>query len=109
MNCSRPVHGRLEAIGMIGLGHQDRFPMVSALVCMVTHLTRPMVSHDIRLSSNHNFTQLFHCVISQPWNNIDLMLMLEMTLTCMWDCKMIIYSLWIGSLLMEDDSNKYSQ
>ncbi|RVW13655.1 hypothetical protein CK203_093996 [Vitis vinifera] len=27
--------------GMAGLGHLDGFPMVSALVCMVTHWTRP--------------------------------------------------------------------
>ena len=27
----------------------DGFPMVSALVCMVTHLTRLTVNHNIRL------------------------------------------------------------
>ena len=52
--------------GMIGLGHRDRFPMVSALVCMVTHWIQLTVSHDIRLSSSHDFTKLFHCVVSQP-------------------------------------------
>ena len=40
---------------MIGLGLQDEFPMVSALVCMITHWRRLMVSHDISLSSSHNF------------------------------------------------------
>ena len=52
--------------GMIGLGHRDRFPMVSALVCMVTHWIQLTVSHNIRLSSSHDFTKLFHCVVSQP-------------------------------------------
>ena len=51
--------------GMIGLGHRDGFPMISALMCMVTHWTWLTVSHDIRLSSSHDFTQLFHCITSQ--------------------------------------------
>ena len=39
-------------IGMMAsLSYWDRFPMVSALVCMVTHWTKPMVSHDLKLSS----------------------------------------------------------
>ena len=33
--------------GMIGLGYQDRFLMVSALVYMVTHWTGPTISHDL--------------------------------------------------------------
>ena len=36
---------------MTSLGYWDKFPMVSALACMVTHWTRPMLSHDLRLSS----------------------------------------------------------
>ena len=32
--------------GMVGLGYWDGFPMVSALVCMVTHWIGPTVSHD---------------------------------------------------------------
>ena len=32
--------------GMTGLGYWDEFPMVSALVCMVTHWTGPTMSHD---------------------------------------------------------------
>ena len=35
---------------MTCLGHWDEFPMVSILVCMVTHWIGPMVNHDIRLS-----------------------------------------------------------
>ena len=50
---------------MTCLGYGEGFPMVSALVCMVTHCTRPMVSHDLRLSSSHDFTKLFHYVVSQ--------------------------------------------
>ena len=50
--------------GMVGLCYQDGFPMVSALVYMVTHWIRPTVSHDWRLSTSHDLTKLFHCVIS---------------------------------------------
>ena len=64
---------------MDGLGYQDGFPMVSALVCMVIHWTGPMVSHDLRLSSSHDLTKLLHCVVSQPWENIDFVLKLAMT------------------------------
>ena len=95
--------------GMIGCGYRDGFLMVSALVCMVTHWTRPTVSHDLRLSSSHDLTQLLHFVVSQPWGNIELVLKLAITLTYGWDCKLIIYSLWIGSLLMKASSNRYSQ
>ena len=52
--------------GMIGLGYRDGFPMVSALVCMVTHWIGPMVSHNLMLSSIHDLTKLLHCVASQP-------------------------------------------
>ena len=44
--------------GMIGLSRRDGVPMVSTLMHMVTHWTRPMVNHDIRLSGNHDFTKL---------------------------------------------------
>ena len=67
--------------GMIGLGYRDGFPMVSALVCMVTHWTGPMVSHDLRLSSSHDLTKLLHCVICQPSENIELVLKLAVVLT----------------------------
>ena len=33
--------------GMTCLGHQDGSPMVSALLCIVTYWTRPIVDHDI--------------------------------------------------------------
>ena len=32
---------------MTYLGHQDEFPMVGALVSIVTHWTWPMMSYDI--------------------------------------------------------------
>ena len=53
--------------------------MVSALVCMVAHWTGPMMSHDLRLSSSHNLTKMFHYVVSQPRENIKLMLKLALT------------------------------
>ena len=51
--------------GMIGLGYWDGFLMVSALVCMAT------VSHDLRLPSSHDLTKLLHCVVFQPYENIE--------------------------------------
>ena len=50
--------------GMVGLGCQDRFPLVSELVRMVKHWAGPMVSHDLRLSSSHDLTKMLHCVVS---------------------------------------------
>ena len=94
--------------GMVGLGYRDGFPMMCALVCMVTHWIGPMASHDLRLSSSHNLTKLLHCVVSQPWENIKLVLKLAVALTYEWDRKLIIYSLWFGSLLMETGNNRYS-
>ena len=52
--------------GITGLGYRDGFPMVSALVCMVTHWTRPTVTHDLRLASSHDLTKLLHYIVSQP-------------------------------------------
>ena len=31
---------------MVGLSHRDDFPMVSVLVCIVIHWTRPTVTYD---------------------------------------------------------------
>ena len=95
--------------GMASLGYWDGFPMVSVLVCMVAHWIWPMVSYELRLSSSHDSTKVLHCIVSQPWNNIKLMLKSVVTLTYRWECELIIYSLWIGSLLIETCSNKYSQ
>ena len=94
---------------MTSLGYWDGFPMVSALMCMVTHWIGPTVSYDLRLSSRHDLIKLLHCVISQPWENIQFVLKLVVPLIYEWDRKLIIYSLWIGSLLMKADSNRYSQ
>ena len=82
---------------------------IKALVYMVTHWTRPMMSHDLRLSSSHGLTNQFYYVVSQPWENIELVLKLAMALTYECDRKPIMYSLWIRSLLMEIGSNRYSQ
>ena len=51
--------------GMIGLGYWDGFLMVSAVVCMA------MVTHDLRLPSSHDLTKLLHCVVFQPYENIE--------------------------------------
>ena len=68
-----------------------------------------MVSYDLRLSSSHDFTKLFHYVVSQPWENIKFVLKLVVALTYEWDCKLIIYFLWIELLLIETITNKYFQ
>ena len=39
--------------GMFGFGYRDEVPIVSALVCMVTHCIGPMVIHDRRLLGIH--------------------------------------------------------
>ena len=44
--------------GMTNLGYRNGFPMVSALVCIVTYWIGPTVSHDL--------TKLLHCVVLQP-------------------------------------------
>ena len=85
------VH-HLQIEGMTSLGYWDGFPMVSTLVCMVAHWTRPM-SYDLRLSSSHESTKLLHCVVSQPWENTEFALKLVVALTCEWDFELIIYSL----------------
>ena len=51
--------------GMVGLGYQDEFLVVSTLVCMVIHWIEPIVIYDLRLSSSHDFTKLPYCVVSQ--------------------------------------------
>ena len=53
---------------MVDLYNQDRngFPMVSALVCMVTHWIGPKMSHDLRLLSSNDLTKVLHYVVSQP-------------------------------------------
>ena len=94
---------------MVGLSHQDGFPMMSALMCMVTHWPWLTMSHDIRLSSTYDFIKLLYCVFSQPWENTEFMQKPVETLTYEWDHKLILYFLWIESLLMEIGSNRYSQ
>ena len=67
--------------GMASLGYWDGFPMVSVLVCMVAHWIWPMVSYELRLSSSHDSTKMFCCIVSQPWENIELVLKLAVALT----------------------------
>ena len=53
------------------------------------------------LLSSYDFTKLLCCMSSQPWENIELILKLSMALTSKWDTKVVICSLWIGSLLIK--------
>ena len=92
-NPLKTVVHRLLIGGMASFGYWDGFPMVSVLVCMVVHWTGPIVSYDLKLSSSHDCTNLLHCVVFQPWENIELVLKLVVALTYEWDHKLIIYSL----------------
>ena len=67
-----------------------------------------MESRDIKLSSSYDFTKLLHYVISQLLENIEFVLKLVVTLTNGWDHKLIIYSIWIESLLIETSNNRNS-
>ena len=40
--------------GMICLDHQDKGPIVSALVCIVKYWIRPIINHDVRLLDNRD-------------------------------------------------------
>ena len=51
---------------MNSLGHQDEFPMVSTLGCMIAHGIGLMVSHNVWLSNSHELTKLLYCIVSQP-------------------------------------------
>ena len=67
MGLSNPLEVVVHHIligGMTGLDYLNKFPMVSVLVCMVTHWIGPTVSQNLRLSSSHDLTKLFHCVVS---------------------------------------------
>ena len=46
---------------MTSLSHRDDFPMMSAIMCIVTHLTWPMVNHDINcwVVMIHHDTRLY--------------------------------------------------
>ena len=93
--------------GMNGLSYRDGVPMVSILVCKITYWIRSMVTHDKRLANSHDFTKLLCCIATKHWENTELKLI--MALTNEWDPKVVIYSLWIGSLLIEASNNIYSQ
>lgn len=66
---------------MDGFSHQAEFFMVDVLVYMVIHWTKPKASHNVKLSNNHDFTKLFHCIVSQHWENIEFVPKLLITLT----------------------------
>ena len=72
-------------------------------------LVGPTMSHDVRLSGSQDFTKLLYYIVSQPWENIELILKLRIALTYKWDPKVIIYFLWIGLLLMDVGSGRYFQ
>ena len=40
--------------GIVCLGHQDKVFMISALMRMITHWTRSMMNHDVRLQDSHD-------------------------------------------------------
>ena len=60
------VYYLLIRVILDGLGHQDEFSIVSALVYIVTHRIKLTVTHDVRLLSSYEFTNLLRCIVSQP-------------------------------------------
>ena len=52
--------------GTIGFGYQDKFHIGSALMCVVTHWTKPTMSYDVRLLGSHDFDKLLCCIVCQP-------------------------------------------
>ena len=96
--------------GMTYLGHWDGFFMISSLVCMITHYTRPTYDESWHwLSCSYDLTKLLYCIGSEPWEDTKLMLRSLVTLTYKWDPKVVIYySLWNESLEMETDDNMYT-
>ena len=53
MDLNNPIETKVHCLlirGMICLGHQDGFLMVSALVFMFIHWTRPTINYEVRLS-----------------------------------------------------------
>ena len=94
---------------MTYLDRWDKFSIVSALVCIVTHWARSTVNQDIRLSDCHDspnyyvvWTLNFERILNLWWNQ-------HITLTYGWNPKVVIYFLWIRSLLVEASNNRYSQ
>ena len=69
MTCSQSIHGLSDPLEVVvyylligeivGLDHQDKFPMVSALVYMATHYTGSIRSHYSRLSISHDLPSRF--------------------------------------------------
>ena len=49
---------------IVGLGHRDEIPIMSALVCMVIHCIGLTISHDIKLSGSRDFTKLLYYSLS---------------------------------------------
>ena len=45
--------------GMIYLGCRERISMVSTLVCMGTHSTKPTINHHVRLLSCHDLASFY--------------------------------------------------
>ena len=72
---------------MTSLDYRNRVFMMSALVCMVTYWIELMVSHNVKLSGNYDFTKLLHYVISQSWENIIFVSKLAIALTYKWNLK----------------------
>ena len=108
VDCQHGIGGTLR-VKPLTWGHEPNFGSPEIWVMTVTHWIRPIMSYDIKLLGNHDFTKLLCCIVSQSWMNIEFVLKLVVSLTYRWYLKVIIYSLWIRSLLIEVDNNKYSQ
>ena len=45
--------------GMTCLSCRDKFPLVSALMCMIIHWTRSIVNHNVSLSDCHDSSSYY--------------------------------------------------
>ena len=91
---------------MTFLGHHSGFPIVSALVYMVTHRISLRINHVNNYQVSW-FIKLLCCKGCQLWENIELGMKSLVALTYEWDPKVVIYSLWIRSLLIKTGGNRY--
>ena len=68
MNLSNPIVVVVYYVlirGVTCFGRWDKFPIMSVLMCMVTHWIGPTVNHNIRLSNCHD-SQANNYMDSQP-------------------------------------------
>ena len=95
MNLGNPIKAIVHYFlirRMTDLNHQDKFLMVSTLVCIVIHWTRLIMNHDVRVLDYHDWPSYYivrtlnlEKILSLCWNQ-------QKALTYGWDHNVVIYS-----------------